>query len=103
MSDPTGDGPEDEPPDTVEIPVTGELDLHPFAPKDIPSVVVEYVRACRARGILSVRLAHGRGTGVQRAVVRRVLRAMPEVVSFADALPAAGGWGATVATLAPPR
>ncbi len=91
----------DEPPDAVEIPLTGDLDLHPFAPRDIPSVVEEYVRSCRARGILHLRLAHGRGTGVQRAVVRRVLRSLPEVVSFSDAPPAAGGWGATVATLAP--
>jgi len=96
------DEPAEEPPDSVEIPVTGDLDLHPFAPRDIPSVVEEYLRSCRARGILRVRLAHGRGTGVQRAVVRRVLRALPEVVCFSDAPPAAGGWGATVATLAPP-
>jgi DNA-nicking Smr family endonuclease len=88
--------------DAVEVPITGELDLHPFAPREIPSLVEEYVRACRERGIRHIRLAHGRGTGVQRAVVRRVLRGMAEVVSFSDAAPDAGGWGATIAELAPP-
>ena len=81
------------------IPVTGDLDLHPFDPREIPSLVEEYVRACRERGILRLRLAHGRGRGVQRAAVRRVLASLPEVVSFSDAPPLAGGWGATVVIL----
>ena len=79
-----------------EIPLTGELDLHSFLPREIPSLVEEYVRACRERGVLRLRLAHGRGRGVQRAAVRRTLAAMTEVVSFSDAPPEAGGWGATV-------
>ena len=90
----------DEPPDeVVSIPLTGELDLHPFAPRDIPSVVEEYVRACHDKGVRHLRLAHGRGRGVQRAAVRRVLARLPEVRSFEDAAPAAGGWGATVVEL----
>jgi DNA-nicking Smr family endonuclease len=86
----------------VEIPLTGDLDLHPFLPREIPSVVEEYVRACRARGVLRLRLAHGRGKGVQRAAVRRVLGSLPEVMSFSDAPALAGGWGATVVELRPP-
>jgi DNA-nicking Smr family endonuclease len=101
--DPTRDGPPTggaSPGDTpVEIPLTGDLDLHPFLPREIPSVVEEYVRACRARGVLRLRLAHGRGQGVQRAAVRRTLASMTEVVSFSDAPPEAGGWGATVVLL----
>jgi DNA-nicking Smr family endonuclease len=85
----------------VAIPITGDLDLHPFAPRDVRSVVAEYVRSCRERGILRVRLAHGRGRGVQRAAVRRLLLSMPEVASVSDATPDAGGWGATVAELIP--
>jgi DNA-nicking Smr family endonuclease len=85
--------------ETVIIPLTGELDLHPFAPRDIPSVVEEYVRACRDKGVRHLRLAHGRGRGVQRAAVRRVLATLPEVRSFDDAPPGAGGWGATVVEL----
>jgi DNA-nicking Smr family endonuclease len=92
-----GDDPDADQP--VSIPLDGELDLHPFSPRDIPSVVEEYVRACRERGVLRLRLAHGRGRGVQRAVVRRVLASIPDVVSFSDAPPEAGGWGATVVVL----
>ncbi len=95
MSD-AADPPRDEP---VAIPITGDLDLHPFSPREIPSVVEEYVRACREKGVLRLRLAHGRGKGVQRAVVRRVLASMPEVVAFSDAPPSTGGWGATVVVL----
>ena len=87
---------EDEP---VELPVTSELDLHAFAPRDIPSVVVEYVRACRERGILRLRLVHGRGKGVQRAVVHRLLARLPGIASFADAPPESGGWGAVIVEL----
>jgi DNA-nicking Smr family endonuclease len=91
--------PKDAPDDAVAIPLTGELDLHPFAPRDIPSVVEEYVRACRERGVRHLRLAHGRGRGVQRAAVRRVLARLAEVQSFEDAPPGAGGWGATLVRL----
>jgi len=85
-----------------EVPLTGELDLHAFSPRDIPSVVEEYVLACRERGILRLRLVHGRGRGVQRAVVRRTLSSMDAVASFSDAPPTAGGWGATSVVLKPP-
>ena len=92
---------DDPPDDPVVVPVTDELDLHSFAPRDIPSVVEEYLAACRERGLASVRLVHGRGKGVQRAVVRRLLAGVPGVVSFTDAPPHSGGWGATLVTLAP--
>lgn len=88
-----------EPP--VRLPLTGELDLHAFAPRDVPSVVEEYVRACREEGILALRLVHGRGKGVQRAVVDRVLGSHPDVECFGDAPPGSGGWGATLVTLKP--
>jgi DNA-nicking Smr family endonuclease len=88
---------EDEP--TVEVPLTGELDLHAFAPRDIPSVVEEYVLACAGKGLPLLRLVHGRGRGVQRAVVRRVLAGMRQVESFEDAPALSGGWGATLVHL----
>ncbi len=95
---------EDDPPfdhDPVVLPVTGELDLHAFAPRDVASVAEEYLLACRERGLLEVRLVHGRGTGTQRAVVRRLLASLEWVESFRDAPPQSGGWGATLATLRP--
>ena len=64
-------------------------------------MVEEYVRTCRQKGILRVRLVHGRGKGVQRAEVRRTLRSLPGVAAVADAPPASGGWGATMVDLAP--
>jgi DNA-nicking Smr family endonuclease len=85
----------------VELPIDGELDLHSFSPRDVPGVVEEYLLACRERGILSVRVVHGRGKGVQRAVVRRLLRGIPGVRGFADAPAASGGWGATLVELDP--
>jgi DNA-nicking Smr family endonuclease len=84
------------------LPITEELDLHAFAPRDVPSVVEEYLRACREEGRLLVRVVHGRGRGVQRAEVRRVLgRMSAEVEWFGDAPPASGGWGATLVRLRP--
>lgn len=89
-------------PDPVDIPIEDSLDLHSFAPRDVPSVVAEYLEQAAARGFREVRLIHGRGTGVQRAVVQRLLRGHPLVASFADAPPELGGWGATLVFLAPP-
>lgn len=86
-----------------EVPLTRDLDLHAFAPRDIVSVVEEYLRACREKGLLTLRLVHGRGKGVQRAEVRRLLQRLPGVKSFADAAPGSGGWGATVVELEPSR
>jgi DNA-nicking Smr family endonuclease len=83
----------------VVIPIQDVLDLHPFAPKDIPSVVEEYIAECLRQGIYNVRLIHGRGSGVQRNIVRSVLNRHPKVISFHDAPPEAGGWGATVVRL----
>ena len=74
----------------VELPITGELDLHAFALRDVASVVEEYVSACRERGIVHLRLVHGRGKGVQRAVVQRLLKRRAGVRSFRDAPPGAG-------------
>src|SRR5262245_21479991 len=88
-------------PDPVPLEITDELDLHSFAPSEILSVVEEYLRACREKGILEVRVVHGRGRGVQRAAVRRLLRGLPWVGEFREAPPASGGWGATLVNLRP--
>jgi DNA-nicking Smr family endonuclease len=85
----TGD---DEP---VPVPIEDALDLHPFAPRDVASVVEEYLIEAAARGFREVRVIHGRGIGVQREIVRAVLGRHPLVASFADEPPERGGWGAT--------
>lgn len=86
----------------VVVPIQDTIDLHPFAPKDIPSVVEEYINECLRGGIYEVRIIHGRGIGVQRNVVRSLLERHASVVSFHDAPPEAGGWGATIARLRKP-
>jgi DNA-nicking Smr family endonuclease len=83
----------------VVLPIEDSIDLHPFAPKDIPSVVEEYLEQCRQAGLKEVRIIHGRGTGVQRNIVRSILQRHPLVLSFQDAPAEAGGWGATVVVL----
>ena len=82
------------------VPIEGEIDLHAFAPRDIPSVVDEYLHAAADAGITVVRLIHGRGIGVQRAAVHRVLGSHPRVEAFHDAPDA--HLGATIATLRTP-
>ena len=66
------------------VPIEPSLDLHAFAPKDIPSVVAEYVNAAAEAGYLEVRVIHGRGRGVQRGIVQSVLDKHPRVVEFRD-------------------
>jgi len=83
----------------VVVPIEDSIDLHPFSPKDIPSVVEEYLEQCIHAGIFEVRIIHGRGKGVQREIVRSILEKHPLVTSFKDAPAEAGGWGATVVEL----
>jgi DNA-nicking Smr family endonuclease len=80
----------------VAVPIEDALDLHAFAPQDIPGVVNDYLEECARRGLREVRLIHGRGTGTQRAIVRSLLLRHPLVLECADAPPERGGWGATV-------
>jgi DNA-nicking Smr family endonuclease len=83
----------------VVLPLQDSLDLHPFQPKDIPSVVNEYIEHCKEAGLREIRLVHGKGVGVQRNVVHSLLREHPSVQSFQEAPPEAGGWGATLVLL----
>jgi DNA-nicking Smr family endonuclease len=86
-----------EPDDPLELPVEDAIDLHAFAPRDIPSVVDDYVRAAAEAGFHEVRLVHGRGKGVQRAIVQRALDRHPLVAEFWDA--PESHLGATVARI----
>jgi dsDNA-specific endonuclease/ATPase MutS2 len=83
--------------DPVRIPIEPELDLHAFAPRDIPAVVTDYLNAAADAGILEVRLVHGRGRGVQRGIVQAALDRHPRVVEFWD--DPASHLGATIARL----
>ena len=88
-------------PEPRRIPIEDRIDLHAFVPKEIPSVVQDYLEEAARAGFRQVRIIHGRGTGTQRRIVRSVLALHPLVESLSDAPPEAGGWGATVAVLRP--
>ena len=79
------------------VPIEGELDLHAFSPRDIPSVVADYVDAAAAAGLTEVRLVHGRGRGVQRGIVQAALERHPLVIEFWD--DPAAHLGATIARI----
>ena len=81
------------------VPIEAELDLHSFAPRDVASVVEEYVSAAAAAGLQEVRLVHGRGRGVQRGIVQATLDRHPQVVEFWDDTDS--HLGATIARLGP--
>ncbi len=83
----------------VRIPVTDVFDLHSVPPRDVEGVVEAYLEEAERLGLKALRIIHGRGIGVQREIVRAVLRRTPSVVSFGDAPAEAGGWGATIVTL----
>ena len=87
----------------VELAIDGVLDLHTFQPREVKELVPDYLAVCREKGILQVRIIHGKGTGALRDTVHATLRRMPEVVSFRLGGDEGGGWGATIVLLKPPE
>ena len=85
--------------DPIRIPVTDVFDLHSVPPRDAAPVVEEYLAEAHRLGLKALRIIHGRGIGVQREMVRGVLRRTEFVADFRDAPAEAGGWGATIVTL----
>jgi DNA-nicking Smr family endonuclease len=86
-------------PEPVELPIDGVLDLHTFRPQDVKETLVAYLEACQERGIVEVRVIHGKGTGQLRRSVQAILQRHPAVISFAPASEYFGGWGATIVHL----
>ncbi len=83
----------------IRIPIEDVLDLHTVSPRDIIPVVEEYLSEAQRLGFRALRIIHGRGIGVQREAVRKVLERTEFVESYSDAPAEAGGWGATIVTL----
>jgi DNA-nicking Smr family endonuclease len=88
--------------DPVELPIDGVLDLHTFRPRDVQPLVTDYLDACRAKGILRVRIIHGKGIGALRTTVHTLLARRSDVREFHLASEPFGGWGATIVHLHPP-
>jgi len=82
----------------VHIPINGVIDLHTFAPKDASGAVEEYLNACSQKGILEIKIIHGKGTGALRRTVESALKRHPLVLSFKQD-PGPSSWGATIVIL----
>lgn len=85
----------------VELPIDGILDLHTFAPREVKDLIPEYLTACRAKSIYTVRIIHGKGTGALRETVHALLKKLPYVAEFRLADETGGSWGATIVYLLP--
>lgn len=83
----------------VEQPIDGVLDLHTFSPREVKPLLHDYLTECRARGILEVRIIHGKGTGTLREIVHATLRKLEYVDDFHLAGGDGGSWGATLVSL----
>lgn len=90
---------DDNPDEPVEFPIDGTLDLHTFSPKDVRSLVPDYIDECLKRDILQIRIVHGKGTGTLRRIVHSILDKHPRVVSYRHEGGSGGSWGATVVDL----
>ena len=86
-------------PDPVEIEITDSFDLHSFSPKEIRAVVEAYLEEAHKKGFSVVRIIHGKGVGVQREIVRKVLSETDFVKTFKNAPEFSGSWGATIIEL----
>jgi len=85
--------------DVFFLKITDVFDLHSVTPGDVTAAVEEYLNEANRLGFKALRIIHGRGIGVQREIVRKILARTPFVVSYGDAPAEAGGWGATIVTL----
>lgn len=92
MANPKDDAPS-------EYPIDGTLDLHLFAPGETREVLAEYIAQCLNRNILTLRVVHGKGRGVQRRIVHSLLADHPNVMRYRHEEGSGGGWGATVVDL----
>jgi len=86
----------------VRLEINGELDLHHFSPKDLKTLIPDYLQECLALKIYDVRIIHGKGIGNLRRSVHSILQRLPIVQSFSLAPEDRGSWGATIVSLRKP-
>lgn len=87
----------------IDFPIDGTLDLHTFNPKEIKTLVPDYIEACLEKGIYQIRLIHGKGTGILRQIVHSILDKHPNVTGYGHEGGSGGSWGATVVNLRPDK
>jgi len=87
-------------PEPVAVPITDVFDLHTIQPREVKLVVEEYLNEARRLGFRQVSIIHGKGIGVQREIVQTILQRTEFVLDWTEAPPEAGGWGATIVSLA---
>jgi len=75
------------------------LDLHTFHPRDVKDLIPEYISACQSKGLLQIRIIHGKGTGTLRRIVHSLLSKHPQVVDYWQEEGSGGSWGATIVSL----
>ncbi len=85
--------------DPVAIEIDGILDLHPFSPKDLKTLIPDYLEECQKKGIMEVKIIHGKGIGNIRRSVHALLARNPLVADFRQAELHSGSWGATIVRL----
>jgi DNA-nicking Smr family endonuclease len=95
------DDEEFDPEHAEELLLDGILDLHAFAPRDVADLVPTWLDACKEKGLIELRIIHGKGRGVLRRSVHAILERRDDVARFALAPEDRGGWGATLITLKP--
>lgn len=86
----------------VPLEIDGELDLHTFSPKDLKTLIPDYLEECQRKGVLEIRIIHGKGKGNLRRSVHALLDRNPMVASYRLADSGSGGWGATLVFLSRP-
>lgn len=89
--------------DIVELQINGILDLHPFSPKDLKTLIPDYINECISRKIFELKIIHGKGIGNMRRSVHALLDRNPHVKSYSLADIGSGSWGATLIKLIPER
>lgn len=83
----------------IPYPIDGVLDLHTFQPREIKDLIPEYIAVCQERGVLQIRIIHGKGTGTLRRLVHSLLEKDPRVIDYWQEGSSAGSWGATIVSL----
>ena len=90
---------EEQIPEFIQQPIDGTLDLHTFSPKEVKTLVPDYIEACLEKGITHLRIIHGKGTGTLREIVHSILKSHPKVTAFWQEEGSGGEWGATIVNL----